>query len=534
LNGIGELWRETNMKRFIVLLATLTLALTISLRSNAQFQNVGTLEFPTSASGEAQEHFLRGVAILHSFGWKQAIEQFQAAQALDPDFAMAYWGETLNYNHPLQAERDAESPRAVLARLGATREERLAKAPTARERGFLEAVEVLWGEGDWRSRRIGYMEAMGRLHEQFPDDDEIASFYSLSLLSGARALNDDSLRLEIQGGAIALNVFNRNKNHPGAAHYVIHAFDDPLHAPLALEAALAFAEIAPAVAHARHMPTHIFIQHGMWDYVSDHNQYAYEAARDLWQPGDSVGDTVHALDWGQYGDLQRGDYAKAELWIERLEMVAEESDGQARAVTTLPLTRARYIVETEQWQIDPITAETSSHILLSTGLSAVRTGDLATAEQAEALLRERIAESGDSVQDRWEKIMHKEVAASIHAARGEADDVIRIMDEALEILATIRPPNGSADPVKPTYELYGELLLELDRPTDAIAKFETSLLRMPNRPRSLLGLARALEQTGDEEGAAQQYKKLTEVWDGRESFSGLQEAQQYLESSSEG
>ena len=183
------------MKFVLSLLAIFTLALTISSRADAQFQSVGTLDFPTSATGEAQQHFLRGVAILHSFGWKQAIEEFQAAQALDPDFVLAYWGETLNYNHPLQAERDAESPRAVLARLGSTREERLAKAPTARERGFLAAVEDLWGPGDWRKRRVAYMEAMARLYDQYPDDDEVATFYSLALLSGARALNDNSLRL---------------------------------------------------------------------------------------------------------------------------------------------------------------------------------------------------------------------------------------------------------------------------------------------------------------------------------------------------
>ena len=117
--------------------------------------------------------------------------------------------------------------------------------------------------------------------------------------------------------------------------------------------------------------------------------------------------------------------------------------------------------------------------------------------------------------------MHREVAASIHAARGEADDAIRLMDEALEILTTMRPPRGSADPIKPTYELYGELLLELDRPADAIEKFQTSLLRLPERPRSLLGLARALEQTGDQAGAEEQYRKLTAVWGDRESVTRL-------------
>jgi len=507
------------MKSLITLLAAASIALGVSLKASAQFQDVGTLDFPTSVSGEAQQHFLRGVAILHSFGWKQAIAEFQAAQELDPDFALAYWGESLNYNHPLQAERDAESPRAVLARLGATREERLAKAPTARERGFLSAVEELWAPGDWRDRRVAYMGAMARLYAQYPDDDEVASFYSLALLSGARALNDDTLRLEIQGGTIALKVFNRNPNHPGAAHYVIHAFDDPLHAPLALDAALVFAEIAPAVAHARHMPTHIFIQHGMWDYVSDHNQHAYDAARALWQPGDSVGDTVHALDWGQYGDLQRGDYAKARLWIDRLEMVAEQSNGQARAVSTLPLVRARYIVDTEQWQVDPVNEDSSAHILLASGLSAVRTDNLDAAEQAEQILAARTDEADSSLAQRWQQIMHKEVSASIHAAHGDVDAVVRTMDEALEILATIRPPYGSADPVKPTNELYGELLLELGLPADAAEKFRVSLLRMPNRPRSLLGLAKALEEMGHQEGADAQYRLLSDVWGDRETFS---------------
>ena len=239
----------------------------------AQFDSVGSLDFPTSArSAEAQQHFLRGVAILHSFGWKQALEQFRAAQAIEPDFALAYWGETLCYNHPLFATApDDENPRAALARLGATAAERAARAPTPREKGFLQAVEALWAEGDYDERRVAYMHAMERLHRQFPDDHEVAAFYALALLSGSRALGDQSGRLEMRAGAIALDVFGANPNHPGAPHYAIHAFDDPIHAPLALPAARRYAEIAPAVAHARHMPTHIFIQHGMWDLVSRHN-----------------------------------------------------------------------------------------------------------------------------------------------------------------------------------------------------------------------------------------------------------------------
>ena len=525
------LYGETIMQtpnRLATLVVALLLAFGGAAPAAAQFTEVGSLDFPTSArSEEAQNHFLRAVAILHSFGWKQAIEQFQAAQEIEPDFALAYWGETLGYNHPLfGAGRglDEENPRAVLRRLAPTRAERAAKAPTDRERGFLEAVEELWSdEGTYSARQVRYMEAMERLYDRYPDDDEVATFYALSMLAGSRALGDQSLRLEVRAGTIAMRVFNKNPDHPGAPHYTIHAFDDPIHAPLALPAARRYAEIAPAVAHARHMPTHIFIQHGMWDLVSNHNQAAYEAAIDLWQPGDSVGDAVHALDWGQYGDLQRGDYEKARVWIERLGNLIAESDGQQRGVSTLPLLNARYVVETEEWRVLPVTSNSSMHELLATGLSGVRTGDLAAARDAEAALKAMADQDGAQ-----NRIGYGEVAAAIRAAEGKADEAIALMDEAIEMVETLRPPNGAASPVKPPYELYGEVLLELNRPAEALEKFEMSLLRMPNRMRSLLGAGRAAVATGDREAAREHYATLADFWIGDTSDPGYNEAQQYV------
>ena len=523
------------MKRSIGILTILGTVLALGAPANAQFANVGAISFPTSATGETQQRFLRGVAILHSFGWEQAIEQFQAAQKLDPDFAMAYWGESLSYNHPLRAQLNPELPRKVLARLGSTEAERLAKAPTDREKGFLNAVEILWGDGDHVARRVGYMEAMGRLHEQYPDEPEVAAFYALSMLSATRATGDRSLRLEVRAGTLALKLFVANPDHPGAAHYTIHAFDDALHAPLALDSALRFAEIAPAVAHARHMPTHIFIQHGMWDYVSNHNQSAYDAARDPTKPVGTMGDAIHALDWGQYGDLQRGDYAKAQTWIDRLQMIVEEGGNEYataggridfRAVGSL--VKARYIVDTEKWKVEPITDESSADELLATGLSAARTGDQATVRQAEAALAKVVEKDGGGDGVKYARIMYKQVGALLHAGMEHAAIATGLMDEALEVVHTMRSSSGPASPVKPPYELYGEILLDLDRPADAIEKFETSLSRMPNRPRSLLGLARAYARTGNNEKAGEQYAKLANVWEGRESLKGLQEAKRFL------
>ncbi len=564
--------------RTLVLVATL---LTVGTRpAAAQFENVGSIDFPTSAtSDEAQYHFLRGVAILHSFGWTQAREAFHSAQAIDPDFALAYWAESLAYNHPLVSNMDPAAPRSALARLAPTPEERLAKAPTPREKGLLAAVEVLWGEGDHVSRRLDYMAAMESLHLGYPNDSEIAAFYALSMLSAAAAVRSGGVpapapmpmpmpmpdaqsgdadrmnhsqmgvmaeaprrrplgtgaevaeRLSIHAGAIAQRLFTANPNHPGAPHYIIHAFDDPLHAPLALDAANRFADIAAAVSHARHMPSHIFIQLGMWDDVSTSNQSAYDAAKELWVPGDddNMSAAVHALDWGQYGDLQLGDYTKAQTWIRRLEVMANEGGfwgkrdrgepGFPRAVNSLGLLKARLVVESERWAIQAPTAETSSPELLATALSAYHLGDAEALTQTEALLGERGGAQNE--------IMHLEVSALLHASMGHQDVATGFMDRAQAADEALPPPRGAATPVKPVHELYGELLLDFGRPAEAAVKFEQSLLRMPNRARSLLGLGRAYVALGAPMMAGFAYETIAEMWAGREDLPGMQEARDF-------
>ena len=496
---------------------------------------LGSITFPTSATGPAQEHFLRGVTILHSFGWKQARAEFQAAQEAAPDFAMAYWGESLCYNHPLIAEQDRATPQEVLGRLGATLDERLAKAPTDRERGFVAAVDALFfGEGDTLARRRAYTAAMRDLHGRYPDDHEVAAFYSLSLLMSASAAKDPQ-RSNVLAGAIALRLLDDNPNHPGAAHYAIHAFDDPVHAPLALPAAHVFAGIAEKVSHARHMPSHIFIQHGMWDLVSSSNQSAYEAAVDLWEPGDSLGDMLHALDWGQYGDLQRGDYQRAELWIERMEGVAERVEDEEWVKGMLAQVRSRMVIEREAWHPDAVTEESAHTRLLATGLSAVQTGDLALAEQVAGILADAAAaaSSGDGDRSYYARnskplqIMAKEVAGMLAIARGQTDDGIGLLAEGVAIAESMRPPNGAPNPLKPVHELYGEALLAAGRAADAREAFETSLLRTPNRPISLRGLARSQAELGEDAAAHTVYVRLAEGWQGRD-VSWREEAETYL------
>ena len=528
------------------LLACAVIALCLVTPASAQLENVGNLSFPTSATPEAQRHFLRGVAILHSFGWKQAIAEFQLAQKAEPDFALAYWGESLSYNHPLNSQMDFKEPRAVLARLGPDRASRVAKAPTDREKGFMNAVEDLWGEGDSRQRRIAYMNAMERLYKQFPNDDEVKTFYALSILSGASAVDDRTSRMNVKAGALAMEVFKRNPNHPGAVHYIIHAFDDPVHAPLALEAAHTYAKIVPAVSHAVHMPTHIFIQHGMWNEVANQNIRAFNVAKELWQPGDVPGDMSHSGDWGQYGFLQLGDYAGARERIQAFEWMAETTKNQ-RATGALSLVRARYIIETEEWKVQPVADNASNETILANGFSAVKTGDMATAEKMEALLaakakaapgarsgareparrtrrRARSAATaapragrggGGPDAGKGVRVMHKELQALIAQAKGQGDQAIALLKEAAELEETMRAPNGAADPIKPSHELLGEVLLQDGKAKEAAEAFEASLIRMPNRARSLMGAIKAHSAAGNKVRAAERQATLNSFWKGK-------------------
>lgn len=515
-------------------LLSVSLALAAPSTAAAQFDNVGTLSFPTSGSPEAQRHFLRAVAIMHSFGWKQAVAEFKLAQQAQPDFAMAYWGETLCYNHPLNEEQDIKNPRAVLARLGPNAAARLAKAPTPREKGFLNAVEQLWGEGDWRARRVAYTSAMARLYQQFPSDDEVKTFYALSLLGAGRAVDDRTFGYEAKAAALALEVFQRNPNHPGATHYTIHAFDDPAHAPLALRVAHAYAAIAPDVAHAVHMPTHIFMQHGMWKEVADQNMRGYKVARDLWQPGDAPGDMAHTLDWAHYGFLQLGDYEGGRRAVDLFDQMAELTKHQ-RATSAVALVKARHIIETEEWKVQRVADNASAETLLANGVSAVRTGDLATAQEMESKLAAKApleaaanphaehggapppaaadADGGDA--GRSVRAMHRELSALITLAKGRPDQAVMLLQEAVQIEESMRQPNGAATPIKPTHELLGEVLLQLGKPAEAAAAFDHCLQRMPNRARSLMGAAKAHAAAGQRETAAERWSTLRKFWQGK-------------------
>ena len=513
----------------------LVLAVTVS----AAAQDLGTVDFPTSArSAEAQENFLHGVLLLHTFTFESAEAAFLEASRIEPDFAMAYWGEALSHNHPLLPERDPDLPRQILKRLAPTKQERLAKVPTERERGFLEAVEMLFGQGSEEARSLAYAEAMSRMAAKYPDDHEVQAFYAVAMLATVRFTRDEDFRIRIRAGAIAENIYRENPNHPGAAHYVIHSFDDPVHAPLALTAAYRFAEIAPDAAHALHMPSHIFIQHGMWERVVTSNDASYDSAIRLWQKHDSLTDTQkfyndvyvwHALDWGQYGELQLGNYDKAMKAVELLEPVAANSKAPP-AISGPAEMAARYIVESEQWKVLPLDGASPSEVFAS-GMSAVRLDDVAAAEAAEKKLAsvydERKSADGEE-RTRPLSIQAQELGALVALAKGRSDEAVALMKKATATAEEMGAPAGAATPIKPAHELYGEILLELGRAEEAAQQFEASLLRMPSRTLSLRGLARAAEKLGDAETARASYEKVLINLGKHPSHPSYQEAKAFV------
>ncbi|MDD9896246.1 MAG: hypothetical protein OXU66_11425 [Gammaproteobacteria bacterium] len=514
-------------------LIALFFSLSFSL-NGAEFERVGTYDFPSTLAPEAQEHFLLGVGYLHSFGSTQAQREFRLVQELDPDFVLGYWGEAFTYQHPFFGPKH-DGPGETLMRLGATAEERHAKARNDKELGFLKAAEAYaLTVGDMPERRVAWKNAMAELYEKYPEDDEVKAFYAVSILSAAGASGDMAPRMRMQAGALAMELFKKNDNHPGAAHYVIHAFDDPEHAPIALEAAFKYADIAPAVSHARHMPTHIFIQHGKWNEVALWNESAYQVARELWQPGDAVGEQNHATDWGQYGDLQMGDVARSERWIARAEETLSENPGDTRSISTLKTVKARHIIETEQWELQEINDDLSGDQLLALGLSAINLGDAELAQQVADRMAVLLEESPNNSAL---KVAHLEVAGlsqllGSHDSSGPVamqmqEAGIAMLDEAVALANAGPLPRGAATPLKPAHEVAGDAYLHAGNAEKAAALFEQSLLRTPNRPHSLIGAARAYDQMNEVSKAADMYIALLGIWND-DSHPAVQEAKKYL------
>jgi tetratricopeptide (TPR) repeat protein len=497
----------------------------------AQAPRLGRVTFPASGAPAAQAPFMRGVLLLHSFEYVDAAEAFREAQRIDPGFAMAYWGEAMTYTHPLWNEQNLNAARAVLLRLGPTPEARRAKAPTPRERAYLEAVEILYGAGAKVQRDTAYSVAMERVVTRFPADREARVFYAAALLGLSQGVRN--VPTYMRAAAILDPVFRANPEHPGAAHLLIHCFDDPEHAARGLRAARAYSRIAPDAAHAQHMTTHIFLALGMWDEVVSQNEIASGHDHAAWAPD-------HYTQWLGYGYLQQGRYEEALRHLERM----RQNEGQARrGLAVLSQMRAEYVVNTERWDspslrweidLSAVRARDAAVDAFVAGLSALRRGDRAGAGRGLADLvdvNQHRASVPGRPRDQIPDILEKELRALLRQADGGAavGEAVALMREATALADAMPVEFGPPGEVKPAHELFGEMLLEAGRPRDAQREFERQLRLTPKRALSLRGLARAAAAAGDHVVAARAYGELRQIWHGADpNLPALVEARRFL------
>ncbi len=505
---------------------------------------LGKIEFSTSGSKEVQQHFLRGVASLHSFWYKEALEAFRLSTKIDPNFVMGYWGEAMAHNRPLWEEQDSPAANAALAKIADTQK------VTARERAYIDAVKLLYGKGDKPSRDKAYSNAMEKVYRDHPKDSEAACFYALSLLGVARN-SDQKFHLRVQAGAIGLEIFQRHPDHPCAAHYAIHAFDHPDLAILALPAARRYAKIAPASHHAQHMPAHIFLQLGMWPEAAASNRAGWQSSVDwVERKGLSIGQRgYHNLQWLHYVYLQQGLYKKADevFRLKLKDMTESASDPQApdskisrRIGKYFERMAGASVVERERWEWaetlkDPPGWKPKSYdqaaLIFVRGFAAAMLGHAdADRHLAElnAIRREGFAKNYFKRPERLD-IWALEIQAAIRASNKDYEEAIALMKNATAIEEKLPAPSGPPRLIKPTYELFGEILLRAGKSKEAAQQFATSLLRHPNRARSLLGAARSAAENGNREKAVEWYSKLLAIWKQADpTLPELLEAKRYL------
>ncbi len=468
--------------------------------------DLGETTFDNSGAAAAQSDFLRGLLLLHSFEYQAARASFRAALDKDPDFYMAFWGEAMTHNQPIWGEQDLQAARAVLARLGPDRDARLAMAPSERERGYFAALEALYGEGEKEERDANYNEALGELVRRYPDDLDARAFYALSWLGLTGAVRDTANYMRAAAEAEA--VYQVNRRHPGALHYLVHAYDDPVHAPLGLRAARLYGKVAPAASHAQHMPSHIFFALGMWDDAIEANIASLATARAQGHGG------YHALEWLAYAWLQQDNRDEAAKLLRIVEQdVARKPTPDNR--TSLAFVRAMWLAETgggEEFDAWPDVDEAGIASIYSfsahdfaRGITAARAGDVALARTLLGQMRLRNAAARERVvgvvASRYDTVTPEEaeqgnllataLEGAIQFAEGGREPGIARVREAIAAAETIPFEYGPPFSAKPLNELLGDLMLAAERPEEAAVAYQKCLSTHPDRRLSVQGLTAA-------------------------------------------
>ncbi|WP_442680598.1 tetratricopeptide repeat protein [Sphingomonas sp. ASY06-1R] len=488
-------------------------------------EQLGSVSFATSCSAAAQPQFDRAVALMHSFQFGPAIDGFHAVLATDPTCAIAYWGIALSsWSNPFAGFR---SPAQIAQGLDAVTKGRAARAATPREQAYIEAVSHLYvdaGTVDQHTRLLAYENAMGTIAATYPDDIEARIFYALALAAAADP-TDKLYTKQLKAGAILEQLFARYPDHPGLAHYIIHAYDEPALASRAAEAARRYGKIAPSTPHALHMPSHTFTRIGDWQASIDTNLASAAAARAADQPADEL----HASDYLVYAYLQTGeDRAAARLVGDAAATFARFDPAHATgaapasaaffARAAIP---ARYCLERRAWaeaaRLVPLRSGfpwTDAITYFTKGLGAAHLHDTAGTQAALKALDDiyaRLTETGETDWAVQIDIQRREVAANAALAEGNIEAAFTDLRMAAQLEDRTQLASVTPGPLLPAREMLGELLLDQKRPADALHEFETSLRQEPNRFWSLYGAAEAARQAGDAHRARRYFAALLAI-----------------------
>src|SRR5258708_5420719 len=514
---------------FLAYLCSGSLALTAQEHHHElSTEEVGSVHFLVSCSKSVELSFNRAVALLHSFQYEQARQAFSEISLQDPTCAMAQWGVAMAHYHALGERGDTLAGRLALkkaAELAASN----AKT-TAREKSYIEALAEIYAEDgkDAAAHSRAFEKKMGEVQTAYPGDSEAAVFHALTL-SITAPKTDKTFANQRRCGEILEPLFQQQPHHPGIAHYIIHCYDNPVLAERGLPAARMYAKIAPASAHANHMPSHLFTRVGSWDESIRSNKKSAElatAAEATSSNGEARDQRLHALDYLEYAYLQTGQLKQAKAVLDEMNSLSPVPGLTLTGDYALAAIPARSVIELGEWEQagalkvrEGAVPWAAAITWAAIGEGSARSGNLdraAKAEQSLAALREATAKLSNVYWANQIEVQRREVAAWIAEKTGNAGNAISQMRSAAELEESMDKHAVTPGAIAPAREMLAELLLLENLPKESLAEYETVLKVAPNRFNAVYGAARSAEASGNEVAAKGYMQKMTEISPGDE------------------